>query len=202
MNYPGIIEDKILGHFEQAKRKAALQAMPSQLVSSADKAAQKKIALKELLAGIRGGVLPRSLSRTLSEEGNMSLFKTVHPNIVQSIRAFRVTELAAEALRLRQHFLYVSCSHTKTKAEVLDEIFSSFLMPIQATPTLELLYSCLSSKLHSAGMQPGFVLVLEGLPDTSKFDREARENLLDVFRDATEYWADRRIPFRTFYSFT
>ena len=32
-----------------------------------------------------------------SEEERMSLFKTVRPNIVQSIRAFRVQDLADEA---------------------------------------------------------------------------------------------------------
>jgi hypothetical protein len=34
-----------------------------------------------------------------------------------------------------------------------------------------------------------------------RFDREAREQLLDVFRDAADYWGERRIPFRCFYSF-
>ena len=27
------------------------------------------------------------------------------------------------------------------------------------------------------------------------------ERLLDIFRDASDYWADRKIPFRCFYSF-
>ena len=27
------------------------------------------------------------------------------------------------------------------------------------------------------------------------------EDLFEVFRDAAEYWGDRRIPFRCFYSF-
>jgi len=35
----------------------------------------------------------------------------------------------------------------------------------------------------------------------ARFDREAREQLLDVFRDAADFWAERRIPFRCFYSF-
>ena len=34
-----------------------------------------------------------------------------------------------------------------------------------------------------------------------KFDKEAREQLLDIFRDTADYWADRKIPFRCFYSF-
>jgi hypothetical protein len=44
-------------------------------------------------------------------------------------------------------------------------------------------------------------VVLEQIPATAKFDKEAREQLLDIFRDAAEYWGDRKIPFRCFYSF-
>ncbi len=31
--------------------------------------------------------------------------------------------------------------------------------------------------------------------------KEAREQLLDIFRDAADYWGDRKVPFRCFYSF-
>ena len=46
--------------------------------------------------------------------------------------------------------------------------------------------------VHKAGPQPGFVVVLEQLPDNPRFDREAREQLLDVFRDAADFWAERK----------
>jgi hypothetical protein len=55
--------------------------------------------------------------------------------------------------------------------------------------------------VHRAGSQPGFVVVLEQLPDNPRFDREARELLLDVFRDAADFWGEKRIAFRCFYSF-
>jgi hypothetical protein len=35
------------------------------------------------------------------------------------------------------------------------------------------------------------VVVLEQLPDNPRFDREAREQLLDVFRDAADFWGER-----------
>ena len=54
---------------------------------------------------------------------------------------------------------------------------------------------------NKSGPQPGFIVVLEQIPATGKFDKEAREQLLDIFRDAADYWADRKIPFRCFYSF-
>ena len=43
--------------------------------------------------------------------------------------------------------------------------------------------------------------VLEHIPSHSKFDKEAREQLLDIFRDAADYWNYRKVPFRCFYSF-
>src|SRR5262245_5315875 len=39
------------------------------------------------------------------------LFRSVRPNIVQSIRAFRVPDLARAAADLDQHFLYANCAH-------------------------------------------------------------------------------------------
>ncbi len=48
----------------------------------------------------------------------MSLFKTVPSNVVQSIRAFRVADLQAEAAQLGQHFLYAHCAHATTKQQV------------------------------------------------------------------------------------
>ena len=51
------------------------------------------------------------------------------------------------------------------------------------------------------GPQPGFIAVIEQLPNTQKFDKEARETLLDVFRDAADFWAEKKVPFRVFYSF-
>jgi hypothetical protein len=55
--------------------------------------------------------------------------------------------------------------------------------------------------IAEAGPQPGFIAVLDQLPNTQKFDKEARETLLDVFRDAAEFWAEKKVPFRVFYSF-
>ena len=138
----------------------------------------------------------------LSEnEGGMSLFATVRPNIVQSIRAFRVQDLHDEAQRLQQHFLYAFCANAKSKQEVLETIALSFLFPKHFGKNYDGLYDCLTDLVQKAGEQPGFVVVLEGLPIAQKFDKDGRETLLDVFREASEYWAERKVPFRVFYSF-
>ncbi|WP_320442729.1 barstar family protein [Herbaspirillum sp. alder98] len=131
----------------------------------------------------------------------MSLFKTVPPNIVQSIRAFRVTELQEEAARLEQHFLYAYCAEAITKQQVLSTIAHAFHFPKHFGKNFDALADCLTDLTHKAGKQTGFVVVIEQLPNTQKFDKEARETLLDVFRDAADFWAEKKIPFRVFYSF-
>lgn len=134
-------------------------------------------------------------------EEDMSLFKTVPANVVQSIRAFRVTELQAEAARLGQHFLYAYCADATTKQQVLASIAQAFQFPRHFGKNFDALSDCLTDLPYKAGPQPGFLIVLEQLPNTPKFDREARETLLDVFRDAADFWAERKVAFRVFYSF-
>jgi len=129
------------------------------------------------------------------------LLQTVRPNIVQSIRAYRVEDLMHAAEGAGQHFLYAELSSAQSKQEVLDKIAESFLFPNHFGENLDALYDCMTDLVHKAGTQPGFVVVLEQLPDNPRFDREAREQLLDVFRDAADFWAERKIAFRCFYSF-
>ena len=129
------------------------------------------------------------------------LLQTVRPNIVQSIRAYRVEDLMAAAQSADQHFLYVNLTQAQSKQDVLEGIAEAFLFPQHFGKNLDALFDCMTDLVHKAGAQPGFVVVLEQLPDNPRFDREAREQLLDVFREAADFWAERRIPFRCFYSF-
>ena len=129
------------------------------------------------------------------------LLHTVRPNIVQSIRAFRVDDLQAAAQELGHHFLYANLSSAQSKQDVLEQIAEAFLFPAHFGKNLDALHDCMTDLVHKSGAQAGFVVVLEQLPDNVKFDREAREQLLDVFRDAADFWGDRKIPFRCFYSF-
>ena len=127
--------------------------------------------------------------------------QTIRPNIVQSIRAYRVEDLQQAATSAGQHFLYANLASAQSKQDVLEGIAAAFLFPPHFGKNLDALYDCMTDLVHKSGQQPGFIVVLEQLPDNSRFDREAREQLLDVFRDAADFWADRRIPFRCFYSF-
>ncbi len=130
-----------------------------------------------------------------------SLLRNVPGNVVQSIRAFRVTELQSEAIRLDQHFLYANCSQALTRQQVLAAITESFHIPRAFGKNYDALTDCLTSSFVDAGQQSGFLVVLEDLPNAQKFDKEARENLLDVFRDVADFWAEKKVPFRVFFSF-
>ena len=129
------------------------------------------------------------------------LLQTVRPNIVQAIRAYRVEDLMLAAEAAGQHFLYANLTDAQSKQDVLDKIAESFLFPAHFGKNFDALFDCMTDLVHRAGSQPGFVVVLEQVPDNLKFDREAREQLLDVFRDTADFWAERRIAFRCFYSF-
>jgi RNAse (barnase) inhibitor barstar len=131
----------------------------------------------------------------------MSLLKTVPPNVVQSIRAFRVADLQEEAARQGQHFLYGYCADAVTKQQVLATIADAFCFPKHFGKNFDALSDCLTDLPFKAGPQSGFLVVIEQLPNTPKFDKEARETLLDVFRDAADFWSEKKIPFRVFYSF-
>jgi RNAse (barnase) inhibitor barstar len=134
-------------------------------------------------------------------EAEPNLLRTVPPNVVQSIRAFRVLDLQAEAARLGQHFLYAYCAQATTKQQVLATIAEAFRFPKHFGKNFDALEDCLTDLPYKAGQQPGFLIVLEQLPNTPKFDKEAREILLDVFRDAADFWAEKKVAFRVFYSF-
>lgn len=127
--------------------------------------------------------------------------KGVRSNIVQSIRAFRVQDLQDAAHSLGQHFLYANLATAQSKQEVLDLIAQQFMLPAHFGKNFDALYDCMTDPVHKSGPQPGFIVVLEQIPANAKFDKEAREQLLDIFRDTADYWADRKIPFRCFYSF-
>ncbi len=127
--------------------------------------------------------------------------RNVRPNIVQSIRAFRVQELQEAAQSLGQHFLYANVANAQTKQDVLDLIGQQFMLSVHVGKNFDALYDSMTDPLHKSGPQPGFIVVLEHIPANGKFDKEAREQLLDIFRDAADYWGDRKIPFRCFYSF-
>ena len=140
------------------------------------------------------------MEQTLRQPQELPL-RNVRSNIVQSIRAFHACDLQQAAVQLGHHFLYADLSEAQSKQEALESIARQFTFPAHFGKNYDALYDCLTDPLHKCGPQPGFVVVLEHIPSTARFDKEMREQLIDVFRDAADYWGDRKIPFRCFYSF-
>jgi hypothetical protein len=122
-------------------------------------------------------------------------------NIVQSIRALKPSSLRDFAVGSGQHFLYADLTQAQNWAEVLETLSIQFFLPNYCAKSLDLLQEALTDSLHSMAKQPGFVVVLNHIPCGTKLDRESREQLLDMFRDISDYWADKKISFRCFYSF-
>ena len=141
------------------------------------------------------------MEQPLRPEISETPIKGVRSNIVQSIRAFRVSDLQETATALGHHFLYANLATAQSKQDVLDMIAQQFTFPAHFGKNFDALYDCMTDPLHKSGPQPGFIVVLEHIPANGKFDKEAREQLLDIFRDTADYWADRKVPFRCFYSF-
>lgn len=129
------------------------------------------------------------------------LLQTVRPNIVQAIRAYRVDDLMQAAGDAGQHFLYANLTQAQSKQEVLEQIASAFTFPAHFGKNLDALYDCMTDlKPLPDADQPGFVVILENVPDCAGFGVEERNALLDVFRDAAEFYFDRDTAFRVFYS--
>ena len=129
------------------------------------------------------------------------LLSNLPPQVVQSIRAFRVPDLQAAAQASGQHFLHANLAHIDTKAEALELIGQAFHLPAYFGKNFDALYDCLTTPLARACQQPGFVVVLDQLPVTAKFDKTVREQLLDCFQDAADFWAEQGVAFRCFYSY-
>ena len=140
------------------------------------------------------------IGKSMHQSQAIMLLQSIRPNIVQAIRAYRPDDLQAAAQEVGHHFLYTNLSEAKDKQEVLDVIARDFLFPDHFGKNLDALYDCITDTVHKSGPQPGFVVVLELLPDAVRMDREAREQLLDAFRDAADFWSERKIAFRVFYS--
>jgi RNAse (barnase) inhibitor barstar len=141
------------------------------------------------------------MEKVLRPDISETPLKSVRTNIVQSIRAHRVQDLQDAASALGHHFLYANLANAQSKPEVLDMIAQQFMLPAHFGKNFDALYDCMTDPVHKSGPQPGFVVVLEQIPAHAKFDKEAREQLLDIFRDTADYWSDRKVPFRCFYSF-
>jgi RNAse (barnase) inhibitor barstar len=117
---------------------------------------------------------------------------------VRSVRGRDVDELRRWAAQAGHRFVLVECSDCLDRRSVLQAIGHAFEFPQWYGANLDALYDCLTDLTDRA--EPGWVVVLERLPREPTFDSAERDALLDVFRDAAEDFAQRRVGLRVFYS--
>jgi len=131
----------------------------------------------------------------------MSSLTSMPAHVVLPLAAYDLAGLRKAAERADQRWIHADCSQATDRSEVLEEIARAADFPVWFGANLDALFDCLTDLLPDASAsRPGIVFVLENLPDTAGFDREARHALVDVFRDAANEFYDRAVAFRVFYS--
>ena len=131
----------------------------------------------------------------------MTAFSNIPPQAVLPLGAYDKSELERAALRADQILLRCDCAEADNKAAVLSKIGKDLSLPQYYGQNLDALYDCLTDLRpnHDAD-NPGFVVFLENLPDGGRFGQPDRSALLDVFREAADYFYDENTGFRVFYS--
>lgn len=131
----------------------------------------------------------------------MSAFSNTPPQAVLPLGAYDREELERCAVRADQRLLRADLAGCANKSEVLAEIGRAFALPAHYGANLDALYDCITdlAPLPEAE-QPGFVVILEHVPNGDRLPVDDRDALLDVFRDAADFYFDRDTAFRVFYS--
>jgi RNAse (barnase) inhibitor barstar len=131
----------------------------------------------------------------------MSVLSNIAAQAVLPLGSYQLEDLHRCADQSNQVLLEADLSKSIDKAAVLDKIGKQFKLPKHYGKNLDALFDCLTElKANESSDHPGFLIVLKNIPDHKKFDPEAREALLDVFRDAGDHFFDQKIAFRVFYS--
>ena len=124
----------------------------------------------------------------------MSALSNMPLQAVLPLSAYDLDDLRRSAERSDQLWLYANCFPAKDKKGVLAEIAKGFSLPKHFGMNLDALYDCLTDvKANADADQPGIVVVLESLPETPQFDAEERDSLLDIFRDASDFFSEKKI---------
>lgn len=131
----------------------------------------------------------------------MSALSNIPRHAVLPLGAYDRSGLIRAAQQTDQVLLESDCSDAAGKAEVLAALGKGLQLPDYYGRNLDALYDCLTDLEPSPdASRPGFVLLIENLPDASQFPNDDRDALLDVFRDAADHFYDNDVAFRVFYS--
>jgi RNAse (barnase) inhibitor barstar len=129
----------------------------------------------------------------------MSALSNIPKHAVVPLGQWRLSDLRKAAEQADQRVLQADVAGACEKTKLLHQLAQGFSLPAHFGHNLDALYDSITDlePLDDAS-QPGFVVVLENLPGAKH--PEVREAILDVFREAGDFFFDRDIAFRVFYS--
>ncbi len=131
----------------------------------------------------------------------MGTLSNIAPHAVLPLQSYDRNALRLAAADAGQRVLQADCAGAGDPDSVLGRIAADFAFSGNGAPSHDALYQEVTSlQPDPAAESPGFVVFLENLPETPAFDRAARDRLLDVFREAADYFYDQQTAFRVFYS--
>lgn len=131
----------------------------------------------------------------------MSAFEELPAQAVLPLGNRRPEALRRHAQAAGHRWLHADCGGAHDKAGVMAAIARGFDLPPHFGANLDALYDCVTDLEPGRGASgAGLVLLLERLPTGPTFDAAQRDALLDVFRDAADFHAERGVAFRVFHS--
>ncbi len=134
-------------------------------------------------------------------------FQRIKPQSVQAVKSFTAEQLREAAESLGDRFAHVRFAEREPavggratlKTEVLQTIGRTLDFAGHYGANLDALFDALVDMGDSH--DNGIVILLDRIPTGPGFDADARESLLETFRDAADTLADSSKRFRVFYSF-
>lgn len=134
-------------------------------------------------------------------------FSRIKPQSVQAVKNFTADHLRDAASSLGDRFSHVQFAQRvpavggrpTLKTEVLQTIGRTLDFAGHYGANLDALYDALVDM--GDAHEDGLVILLDRIPTGPGFDSDARESLLETFRDAADTLADSNKRFRVFYSF-
>ncbi len=132
-------------------------------------------------------------------------FHRLNPQSVEAVRNFTAKQLGDAAASLGDRFFHVRFAdrapvaggRPSLKIEVLQAIGRTLDLPGHYGANFDALYDALVDMSDDGGV----VILLDRIPTGPGFDADARESLLETFRDAADAFAEQHTSFRVFYSF-
>ena len=134
-------------------------------------------------------------------------FHRIKPQSVQAVKNFTAEQLRDAAASLDDRFAHVRFAEREPavggratlKTEVLQTIGRTLDFAGHYGANLDALYDALVDM--GDANDRGLVILLDRIPVGPGFDADARESLLETFRDAADTLAESDKRFRVFYSF-